>query len=168
MTILSDSVLIESRSARDSQLERMSHGKAQEILGKVKAIFFALWKGNSIATTEQVADFYEVPAANIRKAIERHRQELESDGLKVLSSKALRDVSDTMSLSSTAPKITIHTPRSTLRLGMTLEDSPIAKAVRTTLLDAVEYVIPALAHETERLKLALCCHSRERIIEKKR
>jgi len=155
MTILSDSVLIESRSARDSQLECISHDRAQEIIGKVKTIFFALWKGTSIATTEQVADFYEVPAVNIRKAIERNRRELESDGLKVLTGKALKDVSDIVSLTSKTPRITIHTPRSTLRLGMTLEDSPIAKAVRTTLLDAVEHVIPALAHENERLKLEL-------------
>ncbi len=153
--IVSDTVLVESRAARENQLREMSHDRAQAILAKVKNLYFSLWKGTGIATTEQVADFYEVPAVNIRKTIERNRQELESDGLRVLTAKALKDVSDTVSLTSKTPRITIHTPRSTLRLGMTLEDSPIAKAVRTTLLDAVQHVIPALAHDNERLKLEL-------------
>jgi len=155
ISIVSDTVLVESRAARENQLGEMSHDRAQAILTKVKSLYFSLWKGTGIATTEQIADFYEVPAANIRKAVERHREEVESDGLQVLSSKVLKQLSDTMSLSSTAPKNTVHTPRSTLRLGMTLEDSPIAKAVRTTLLDAVQHVIPALAHDNERLKLEL-------------
>lgn len=36
MTILSDSVLVESKSARDNQLERVSHDRAATILDKVK------------------------------------------------------------------------------------------------------------------------------------
>ncbi len=155
MTIVSDLVLIESRAARENQLAEISHERAQLILQKVKALYFALWKGTGIATTDQAASFYEVPAANIRKAVERHRDELKSDGLQVLSSKALKQVSDIVSLTSSAPKIAVHTPRSTLRLGMTLEESLVAKAVRTSLLDAVEQVLPAQNQEIERLKLEL-------------
>lgn len=163
--IVSESILVESKSARDIHLGQLSHDRAAEILQKVKALYFALWQGTSIATTEQVAEFYAVPAVNIRKAIERHRQELESDGLKVLSGKALRQVSDTMSLTSSTPRITIHTPRSTLRLGMTLEESEVARAVRTSLLDAVEKVIPAQAEEIERLQLQLALsQSQERLM----
>ena len=114
-----------------------------------------------IATTLQVADFYEVPAANIRKGVERHRAEVESDGLQVLSSKALKQVSDSKSLTSTAPKITVHTPRSTLRLGMTMENSPIAKAVRTSLLDAVE-AIPAAVEKVRELELQLAIAQAQR------
>jgi len=161
MSILSDSVLVESRAARDHELGGMSHDRAQAILAKVKSLYFSLWKGTGVATTEQVADFYEVPAANIRKAIERHRAEVESDGLQVLSSKALKQVSDLVSLTSTAPKITVHTPRSTLRLGMTMEDSPIAKAVRTSLLDAVE-AIPAAIEKVRELELQLAIAQAQR------
>ena len=45
MTIISDSVLIESKSARDNQLESVSDEDAQSILAKVKALYFAVWKG---------------------------------------------------------------------------------------------------------------------------
>ena len=55
MTIVSDLVLIESKSARDNQLERMSHDSAQDILNRVKCLYFALWKGVETATTEQLA-----------------------------------------------------------------------------------------------------------------
>ena len=155
MTILSDSVLIESRSARDYQLINVSHDQAAKVLAKVKSLYFSLWQGTGIASTEQVADFYEVPTVNIRKAVERHRDEVNSDGLKVMRAKALKDVRDLLSLPSDTSQATVHTPRSTLRLGMTLENSSVAQAVRTTLLDAVEHVIPALAQDNERLKLEL-------------
>ena len=42
MTLISDSVLVESKSARNNQLEHVSHDRAQEILNKVKAIYFIL------------------------------------------------------------------------------------------------------------------------------
>jgi len=53
------------------------------------------------------------------------------------------------------------TPRSTLRLGMTMEDSPIAKAVRTSLLDAVE-AIPAAIEKVRELELQLAIAQAQR------
>lgn len=155
MTIVSDLVLIESKSARDSQLERVSSERAQDILHKVKSLYFALWKGEGIATTEQLADFYEVGEANIRQLLKTHRLEFESDGLKTLRSKALDQVRDLLSLTPMAVNATVWTPRAALRLGMLLRDSTVAKAVRTSLLDVVEQVIPNQAQEIERLKLEL-------------
>ena len=38
---------------------------------------------------------------------------------------------------------------------MVLEDSAVAKAVRTSLIDTVEHVVPALVDENERIKLEL-------------
>jgi hypothetical protein len=165
MTILTESVLIESKSARSTQMARISPERATEILNKIKSLYFSLWQGIGIASTKQVADFYEVPEANIRKAIERHRDEVMSDGLKVLRSKALKDGSDLMSLPPDTSVTTIHTPRSTLRLGMFLEGSEIAKAIRTSLLDAVEHTVPEQAEENERLRLQLALlQSQERLM----
>lgn len=159
MTIISDRVLIESSTARDSWLANVSHDRAIEILNKVKALYFALWQSHEIATTKNVAEFYEVKEANIRKAIERHRDELQSDGLRNLTGQELNSlrnqVCDSLSLSENTRRVTIHTPRSSLRLGMTLEGSEVAKAVRTSLLNAVEKVIPAQAQEISKLKLEL-------------
>jgi hypothetical protein len=155
MTIVSDLVLIESKSARDSQLERLSHDSAQDILNRVKSLYFALWKGIGTATTEQLADFYEVPEVNIRQLIKPHQKEFESDGLKVARSKELKDASNPFLLATKTNQLTIWTPRAALRLGMLLKNSTIAASVRTSLLDAVEYVIPAQAQEIERMKLEL-------------
>ena len=155
MTIVSDSVLVESKSARDNQLECVSHKDAQSILNKVKALFFAVWKNEGITTTEQLAAFYEIEPNSIRQVLKRHQDEFELDGLKSLRGKNLKEVRDILSLTSTAVNLTIWTPRAALRLGMLLRDSAIAKAVRTSAVNAIEITIPAQSQEIERLNLEL-------------
>ncbi|MGH2412671.1 MAG: hypothetical protein ACRDEA_03035, partial [Microcystaceae cyanobacterium] len=156
MTILTESILIESKSARESQLSEISDHRAQEILLKVKSLYLALWQGTGIITTEQLAEFFEIETpATLRQVLNRHQEEFEADGVRTLRGKALKDVRDILSLTSTQANLTIWTPRAALRLGMLLQNSEIAKAVRTTLLNAVEKVIPAQAQENEHLKLEL-------------
>jgi len=155
--ILAESVLVESKTARDNQLERMSHERAAEVLSKVKSLYFALWQGTGAATTEQVRQFYEVDIDAVEAALRRCRAELQSDGVKALKGKLLKDfkhVSASEAETSKAPSLTIWTPRAALRLGMVLQDSPIAKAVRSSLLDAIE-VIPAAVEKVRELELQL-------------
>lgn len=71
MIIVSDTVLVESRAARDNQLEHVSHEYAQSTLSKVKELYFALWKGVGVSTTDHMAAFYEVPEVNIRQKSEK-------------------------------------------------------------------------------------------------
>ena len=59
MSIISDSVLIESKSARDNQLESVSHEDAQSILTKVKALYFTTWKRIKTPANQQIADCYQ-------------------------------------------------------------------------------------------------------------
>nr|WP_290224299.1 DNA-binding protein [Trichocoleus desertorum] len=139
MNIVSDSVLVESKSARNDQLTTISHDRATEVLNKTKALFFALWQGVGLATSAQLAEFYETDVETVQKLSQRHRDEFEADGLKTLRGKEVKDVVDILSISSKAPNLTIWPPRAALRLGMLLRDSEIAKAVRTSLLNAVEY-----------------------------
>jgi hypothetical protein len=148
-----DIVLVESRSAREDQMASMSHDRAQGILEKVKGILFALWKGQGVATTSQMAEFYQVPEDTVQSVIKGHRDEFNADGLKVLSGKALRDVVSFLDTSSSAPKLTVWTPRAALRLGMLLRDSPVAVQVRTTLLNLVEHGIPAQNNRIRELEL---------------
>ena len=155
MTIISDSVLTESFSARENQLAQIESEQATEILSKIKSLYFALWQGEGIATTEQMGQFFGVEVATIRKVYHRHKDELATDGVKTLRGKGLKDVRDILSLSSKQSNIMIWTPRAALRLGMLLRDSEVAKAVRTSLLNATEKVIPAQAQEIEKLKLEL-------------
>lgn len=165
MTILPDSVLVESKSARDNRLAELSHDRASEVLNKVKSLYFALWQGVGTATTEQIAEFYEVSNDVVRDNLRRHRDEFDSDGLKLLKGKALKDVREIISLTPDTPQATIWTPRAALRLGMLLRDSEVAKTVRTSLLDAVENVIPAQSQEIDRLKLELAlAQTRERLV----
>ena len=103
--------------------------------------------------TEQVAQFYEVPEGSLRKLLKSHREEFESDGLKTIRGKALSDARYLWSLPSKTSQVTVWTSRAVLRAGMLMRDSEIAKAVRTSLLNAVEKVIPAQAQQLERLRL---------------
>lgn len=146
--------LIESKSFRDDKLNEISNEKALESLNKAKALIMAFWKGENIATTAQIAEFYEVSEDIARKTVSRHRDEFESDGLKVLRGKALNEVRDIMSLSPNSPNETIWNPRCALRLGMLLRDSEIAKLVRTVILDSLE-VIPAQSGRIRELELEL-------------
>ena len=160
MTIVSDSVLLESKSARDNRLERVPNERALEILNKAKALLVALWKGTGVTTTEEIARYYEVESSVVRHASKQHRDELLNDGWREVKGqenlKSLRSIgSEVFSLPEATTRIAIWTPRAALRLGMILRDSEIAKAVRTSLLDAVETVIPAQSQEIERLNLEL-------------
>ncbi len=145
MKILTESVFIESQSARDNQLIEIESEQATEILSKIKSLYFALWEGTSTTVTEQVAEFYEIPEQNLRQLLKSHRSEFVSDGLKAIRGKALKDARDLWSLPSRTSQVTVWTPRAVLRAGMLMRDSVVAKAVRTSLLNAVEKVIPAQA-----------------------
>ena len=145
MTMLTESILIESKTARNNQLSHCSQNRAKEILVKIKSLYFAVWQGTGIATTEQLAEFLEIyEPATIRQVLTRHKDEFESDGVKTLRGQALKDVRDKMSRTSKASNLTVWTPRAALRLAMLLQNCALATAVRTSLLNAVEQVIPTL------------------------
>ena len=158
MTILSESVLVESKSAREYHLARVSSERASEILNKLKTLYFTLWSGAGASTTGQLAGFYEVNTDAVESALRRHRDELESDGLKTLKGrqlKAFKDASASLTEASKTSQLVIWTPRAALRLGMVLRDSVIAQALRSSLLNAVEYVIPAQSTRIRELELEL-------------
>jgi hypothetical protein len=132
---MNDLILTESQSARISAIADITHDRATETLNKAKALVMASWQGTGIATTEQMAEYYEVPVDTVQTAIKNNRDELASDGLKVLKGKELKDVMLLLNTTSKAPSLTIWTPRAALRLGMLLRDSEVAKQVRTIILN---------------------------------
>jgi hypothetical protein len=132
---LSGEVFVESRFARDRQIAEIPGDQAQEMLNRAKALMFAVWKGEGIATSEQVADFYEVTTDVVRDNVRRHRDEFEVDGLKTIKGKALTEVREIISLTSQSVNVTLWTPRAALRLGMLLRDSEVAKQVRNLLVE---------------------------------
>lgn len=86
------------------------------------------------ATTDMVAEFYEVPVKTIQTAVQRNREELDGDGLTVMSKDEL-ELTFNMK-AGRASAYTLYPRRAILRLGMLLRDSAIARQVRDYLLDA--------------------------------
>jgi phage antirepressor YoqD-like protein len=88
------------------------------------------------ATTDMVAEFYQVSIESIRQTVKRNRDELDDDGYRVLSRAEFE--SDIASLSNLDPKVRsvgLYPRRAILRLGMLLRDSSVARRVRDYLLD---------------------------------
>lgn len=131
-----------------------------EVLDKVKQLL--LIPGMQFTTAQGVADFYDVDVANIKtNIVKRHRAELESDGMIVLSRKDVLErycqndngvtkykshieipLSDGSSINIGNGKNLLFTRRSVLRIGMLLRDSEVAMEVRTQLLNIEEKVAP--------------------------
>ncbi|VEP16318.1 conserved hypothetical protein [Hyella patelloides LEGE 07179] len=169
MTIITESILMESKAARSNQLKQIEEERVREILSKIKYLYFAVWQGKESITTDRVAQFYEVPETNLRKLLKTHREEFISDGLKTIRGKDLKDARDLWSLPLKTSQATIWTPRAVLRLGMLMRDSLVALAVRTSLLNALEKTIPAQAIEIEKLKLQLqVAQAQERLLAQSR
>jgi hypothetical protein len=159
---MKDLVLVESRTARENSLSNLSD--PIDTLCKAKALVMAMWQGQNIATTQQLAEYYEIPDNTVRQIYKRNKQEFDSDGVKTVKGQDLRDVRDTVSLSQTRiPSLTVWTPRAAIRLGMLLQDSPVAQQLRTTILNIVEAqsspkavpaTVPLLLPEIPKKKLA--------------
>jgi hypothetical protein len=132
---MNDLILLESVSARNEKLSSITQDAALDHLNKAKSLVMAMWQGTGVATTQQLADYYEVSEDTVQSAIKNNRDEFVSDGLKVVKGKELKDVVSLVDTTSKTPSLTIWTPRAALRLGMLLRDSEVAKQVRTLLLD---------------------------------
>jgi len=128
-------VLLESRTLRDEVVAKTY------VLEKVK--FLRLLPDNQHATTEMVANFYEVPVNTVRQVLVRHKDEFKEEGVKKVTRKELYGLpefaSDKLSLANIGNKvrnIVLIPRRGILRVGMLLEGSEVAKKVRDYLLNA--------------------------------
>lgn len=101
--------------------------------------------GEVYLTTELVSSFYEVDKEVIQKTVQRHRSELENNGLRVLRGDDLKRFKEELAghkggqdvhLSRTNQSL--FTRRTVLNIGMLLRDSEKAKLVRHYLLNAEE------------------------------
>lgn len=149
MPAFSELILVESRSARDNQIAEIPDESIQSVLDKVKALHFAHCNGTGFATTEQMAEFYEVPVGTVQTVIKSNRDELSDDGLKTLRGKALKDVMSIIDITSKTPNLTVWTPCAALRLGMLLRDSVVAKQLRTYLLDRLAHPAASVSDSSQ-------------------
>lgn len=132
--------LLESQALRVEQMGRV------EVLDKVKSL--VMLPDGIHLRTEEVARYFEVSTASVRRLTDRHQDELVSNGMRVLRGAELRSFhSDTMSLRKAeeaksypqaATQLRLYTRRTVLNIALLLRDSDIARSVRTHLLDAEE------------------------------
>ncbi|MEY9870786.1 hypothetical protein ABH931_000240 [Streptacidiphilus sp. MAP12-33] len=130
-----DIALIESRALRRSVVHRV------EALDKVKIL--TMLPDGTYVTTRMVADYFEVPESTINNLSQRHREELEANGLHILKGvEKSRFVKLNMSFTQVSGRgIAIYDRRAVLNVAMLLRDSAVARRVRAYLLDTEERVV---------------------------
>ena len=135
--MINESALLESKSLRNSVLDRT------DVLDRVKAL--SLLPDGMHVTTAMVAAYFEVAETVINNLLSHHRQELDSNGLRVLRGSDLREFQE-LNLSSPSDgypqrrsSLAIWSRRAVLNVAMLLRDSDVARQVRTYLLD-MEYL----------------------------
>lgn len=113
-----------------------------EVLDKVKKL--VLLPDNKFMTLRQVADYYEIDLEVVRKTLQRHRTELESDGMVKLKGKTLSEYKQNLPYSvpelRKVPSTQLLPRRAILRMGMLLKNSKVAEKIRTYLLEAEEMI----------------------------
>ncbi|MFD6528525.1 hypothetical protein [Streptomyces sp. NPDC060184] len=130
--------LLESRALRVEQMVRV------DILDKVKSL--VMLPDGIHVRTEDVARYFEVSTASVRRLTDRHQAEFTDNGLRTLRGSELQSFhSDMMSLwkgvgAESYPQaplqLRLYTRRTVLNVAMLLRESDIARCVRTYLLDA--------------------------------
>ncbi|MFI8434277.1 hypothetical protein ACIGJO_11070 [Streptomyces sp. NPDC079020] len=129
--------LLESRALRVERMGRV------DVLDKVKSL--VMLPDGIHVRTEDVARYFEVSTASVRKLTDRHQQEFTENGMRLLHGSELHTFhSDMMSLwtaergesyPQAATRLRLYTRRTVLNIAMLLRDSDIARCVRTYLLD---------------------------------
>lgn len=137
-TLISQEDLLNSKILRNNVINE----KNLEVLDKVKAVPY--FPQDIFVGIKQAATYYEVSLDTIKKAIQRNREELEDDGLRVLSYEEMCAYKDILkSLGDTnenyigeKARAFVYIPKKALlRLGMLIKRSKVAIQIRTYLLN---------------------------------
>ena len=110
-----------------------------EVLDRVGGLL--LLPNTELATTKQVAEFYGVDVEVIKKVTQRNKEELESNGVKVMPYREIKELVNGYNLSLykiSKRGATIFTPRAVLLVGFMLRDSKVAQEVRNQALNIIE------------------------------
>lgn len=129
-------VLKQEQFVDDQRLRNQFIDKT-EVLDKVKTLSLIPTVGKM--TLAMVADYYEVDDGAVKMIVHRHRDELESDGLLLCTGQELSNIKLLCKIPSNKSRSMLVFPRrAVLRVGMLLRDSPVAKQVRSYLLNIEE------------------------------
>jgi hypothetical protein len=142
--LFNETELLESKDFRDKLISRT------DVLDKIKELL--LIPKTDFANVKQVSEFYEVAEESIKTVINRHSDELYSDGMKNLNSNQTKEYLASFNMKPTnfrgyfefegikfSNKSNLFiSRRAILRIGMLLRDSDIAKEIRNQLLNIEE------------------------------
>jgi hypothetical protein len=123
-----------TKDDRDQYINRV------DVLDKVKEL--VMLPDDKYITSMDVAKYFEVDKNTLRQMLYRRRNEFNYDGVTTLQGKNLNEYKENLLLHGVTLKarstLTLYTRRSVLRMGMSLENSPIAEKVRDYLLNVEE------------------------------
>lgn len=124
--------ILENQSTREGFIDQVG------VLEKVKDLL--LLADSEFATTQQVADYYEVGLEAIQSLTKDNREELECNGMKLYKRSEILIVLKGQLGNIKIPNrgMKLFSKRTILNVGMLLRDSKVAKEVRSRLLD-IEY-----------------------------
>ncbi|GHE33115.1 hypothetical protein GCM10017673_40060 [Streptosporangium violaceochromogenes] len=144
---MNELALTESPSLRAQYADRV------EVLSRVKEL--TLLSDGIHADLPMVARYFEVDIEAIKKTVQRNRAELTENGLRVLKGAELAEFErDNLSLSKRR-SVTLFPRRAILNAAMSLRASPVARSIRTYLLNVEELASPELRAEAiERMERA--------------
>lgn len=129
---MNELALIESPSLRAQYADRV------DVLDKIKAL--AMLPDGVYVDTAGVASYFEVGVGTVESLVRRNKPELEGNGMLTLKGAEFREFA-TVALKITNPMARsgrYFTRRTVLNVAQMLEDSPVARQVRTYLLDVEE------------------------------
>ena len=97
-----------------------------------------IWKNQTWFTKEYLANFFKVDIRTIERIVESHYQELTLNGYKILTGEELSSYKLTdINVGQTSRNLAIFSFRSFLNVAMLLQNSPVAKELRSQILDIV-------------------------------
>ena len=106
---------------------------------RVKALTSFLLPKDFGATTEQVANYFEVGSISaIKSLVHDNKDELVENGLRNATKEELSSLKELGCISKNTSSITLFSRRGILNIAMLLRDSQVAKTIRSVLLDATE------------------------------
>ncbi|WP_258382617.1 restriction endonuclease [Streptomyces sp. NTH33] len=129
--MINESVLLESKSMRNSVLDRT------DVLDRVKAL--SLLPDGMHVTTAMVAAYFSVTVETVRALVHDHRAELEGSGYRVVTGSELSYFKQLSGIQSRTRSLALFSRRAVLNVAMLLRDSEVARQVRVYLLD-MEYL----------------------------
>ncbi|MDX2729096.1 MULTISPECIES: hypothetical protein [unclassified Streptomyces] len=121
--MINETALLESRALRDGVVSRT------DVIDKVKTL--SLLPDGMHVTTAMVASYFEVTETVIRAMVFDHREELESNGYRVLAGSELSYFKQLSGIQSRTASLALFPRRAVLNVAMLLRDSEVARQVRT-------------------------------------